>query len=359
MYAQMGDSAQAEACFAKILAINPEEIDFRIDLADQLLQSGKLPEAEEQLLAYLKERPRDSAVRVSLGQLYEAMKMTDEAQAAYNEVLAREPDNIDALTALSLLYQQTGRNADAVRLADEIVNMQSSRGSEADLNKLSDSLELYERAVNRYGSSNPDAIGRNLALLRSRLIPDEEDLGAEIAPSEKIMNDAFIPVDEETNPLNLLEDEETIEDGEMPFDELVADEEVPEIEDESLDDLVQFEEPIELPESGFGPDGGFKGDGNDGELQLGSPDSGSGSRFRRTARRESVWERRGAASAAAPSATSSSASSRTGERTGLRRRRTLCAAAPAAQTEAPQTGSAARTGKRIRGRTGNRTRRGL
>jgi tetratricopeptide (TPR) repeat protein len=159
MYAEQGENEQAELCFTKILAIDPAGVDFRIDLAEQLIQSGKLPEAEEQILAYLVERPRDFAVRISLGQLYESMKDPERALATYKEVLASESENIDALTALSLLYQRTGRNAEAVRLADDIVNMQGSRGSEEDLGKLSNSLDLYEKAVHRPQSQAPALAG--------------------------------------------------------------------------------------------------------------------------------------------------------------------------------------------------------
>jgi tetratricopeptide (TPR) repeat protein len=255
MYAEQGENEQAELCFTKILAIDPAGVDFRIDLAEQLIQSGKLPEAEEQILAYLVERPRDFAVRISLGQLYESMKDPERALATYKDVLASESENIDALTALSLLYQRTGRNAEAVRLADDIVNMQGSRGSEEDLGKLSNSLDLYEKAVQRYGSSNPDAIGRNLKLLRSQAIPDAEE-PLVVAKQEE----SFIPVDEENDSAALSMEDEIVGDDELPFDELMTFDETPEDEtgDETLDDLVNLEEPVEAADSfaepGFGPD---------------------------------------------------------------------------------------------------------
>ena len=268
MFAQLGNNEESELCFARILAISPTEIDFRIDLADQLMQSGKLSEAEEQLLAYLNERPRDSAVRISLGQLYERMGENSKALAAYKDVLAREPENLDARAALSLLYQRTGRNAEAVRLADEIVNMQGSRGTEEDLSNLSNSLELYENAVHRFGSTNPDALGRNIELLRSKSIPDSGLGEAELTPTLKAGGEGFVPVDEESDPLTLIEDEEFVDDSEIPFDELLATtgEEEPEDvpPDDSFESLVNFEEPMET-----GGTEGFSGDSlPDSDLQL-------------------------------------------------------------------------------------------
>lgn len=273
MYAEQGENELAEVCFTKILAIDPAGVDFRIDLAEQLIQSGKLPEAEEQILAYLVERPRDFVVRISLGQLYESMKDTGRAQATYKEVLASEPENIDALTALSLLYQRTGRNADAVRLADDIVNMQGSRGSEEDLGKLANSLDLYEKAVQRYGSSNPDAIGRNLKLLRSQAIPDDETPLIAARPDE-----AFVPVDEENDSAALSMEDEIVDDSELPFDEFMTFDETPEDApgDETLDDLVNLEEPVEaadtFAEPGFGPD--FSSDAD--EMRLDDNAAGKG-----------------------------------------------------------------------------------
>ena len=65
----------------------------------------------------------------------------------------------------------------------------------------------------------------------------------------------FVPVDEESDALNLFEEEDLIDDSEMPFDELITDEEEELPEDVTLDDLVDFEEPLEAPGSPFGSDG--------------------------------------------------------------------------------------------------------
>ena len=164
------------------------------------------------------------------------MGTMDLAEKTYHEVLDRQPEHIDARAALCMLYQRTGRNSEAVQLADEIINLQGSRGSEEDLARLSESLELYEQAVQRYGSMNPGVLGKNLELLRDRSLPDDSFSIDPLQTSDAGEDEEFVPVDEETDPLTLYEDEELVDDSEIPFDELVATDALDDDEDTENDD---------------------------------------------------------------------------------------------------------------------------
>ena len=103
-----------------------------------------------------------------------------------------------------------------------------------------------------------------------------------LPPEALAPEDGFVPVDEETDSLSLLEDEENVFEGEMPFDEIFSSdgEEEPADEEPGLDDLVSFEEPLESAGSGLpgpGPDAGYPG-AEDEDIDLGSvgasPDDG-------------------------------------------------------------------------------------
>lgn len=228
LYVAMGDQDRARFYLAKILTIAPGKVEFRLEFAEQLAETGLLPEAEEQLVAYLEEKPEDHGARILLGAIYEQMKDFEKAAACYMAVIAVEKDNIQANSALSLLYQRTGKTAEAVRLADEIVNLQGGRANEKDLSSLEESLSLYEQAVNHYKISNPGAASRNLKMLQ----PEEPQTEKE-------------PEEEKTSP-EVKDHNEDLEEDDMLLD--IEDEEPSleeELYDENLDDILDNMENLE------------------------------------------------------------------------------------------------------------------
>ncbi len=233
LYVALGDQQRARAYLAKILNIAPGQVEFRLEFAEQLAETGLLPEAEEQLAAYLEEKPEDYGARILLGAIYEQMKNFEKAAACYSAVIAAEKENIQANSALSLLYQRTGKTAEAVRLADEIVNLQGGRANEHDMSSLEESISLYEQAVNHYKIANPEIASRNISLLQPPEIPEEKEEKAGEKPDGHPETSGNKP-EEDDAVLNIEDDEAALE--KELYDEGL---------DHSLDDMKDFGESVE------------------------------------------------------------------------------------------------------------------
>lgn len=82
-----------------------------VKLARTMAQDGGAEEAAGMLETWLAGHPRDLRVRQTLGTLYHSTGEVDKAIAAYERVLASEPDNPIILNNLAGLYLETGNPA--------------------------------------------------------------------------------------------------------------------------------------------------------------------------------------------------------------------------------------------------------
>lgn len=156
-----GDRGGAKACYERALAIEPrsaaasynlgkllymqgaldqaqrllsQALEIRADFADAhivhghvLHALGKLEEAAAELHAGLQQRPDDPAAKSALARVRAAVALKAavgyhqagrriEARARYEEALALEPDNIDALHLLGVLAHEEGDNDRAAQM---------------------------------------------------------------------------------------------------------------------------------------------------------------------------------------------------------------------------------------------------
>ena len=176
LYALTGEVEQAEATFKQILKTAPAAIEFRQELAEQYLLAHKYEEAKEQLKLFLRQRPDDIYALMALGKAEELLNNPQAAYQEYQKVLELKPDAIEARSALSRLFQKWGNTLEALKTANEILNLQS--GSETDEHEqdMAASLDLYEQAAENY-IADP-LLTKNLEQLK----PDDSPLY--ISPAE-------------------------------------------------------------------------------------------------------------------------------------------------------------------------------
>lgn len=176
LYALTGEGEQAEDTFKQILKTAPAAIEFRQELAEQYLLAHKYEEAKEQLKLFLKQKPTDISALMALGQAEELLNNPQAAYHEYQKVLELKPDAIEARSALSRLFQKWGNTLEALKTANEILNLQS--GSETDEHEqdMAASLDLYERAAESY-IADP-LLTKNLEQLKS------DDSSLYISPAE-------------------------------------------------------------------------------------------------------------------------------------------------------------------------------
>ena len=182
LYALTGEVERAEETFRQILNIAPSAIEFRQELAEQYLLAHKYEEAKEQLRLFLKQKPIDISALMALGRTEELLNNPQAAYQEYQKVLELKPNAIEARSALSRLFQKRGDTLEALKTANEILNMQSDSESDEPGQDMAASLDLYEQAAENY-IADP-LLTKNLEQLKS----DDSDLyisPAELNPEPK------------------------------------------------------------------------------------------------------------------------------------------------------------------------------
>lgn len=101
-----GGHKRAIPILREVLAADPGNPRFKMDLATALLQNGDISESQQLLMELTKNHPKDARFRFLLGKAYLAGGQTDEALAAFKEVLELEPDHFQAQFRLSMLHIQ-------------------------------------------------------------------------------------------------------------------------------------------------------------------------------------------------------------------------------------------------------------
>ena len=242
LFSLLGQTENAEKIFLQILQKSPGEIGLRFNLANQYYEAGNYKNAATQLEQYLIEKPLDSEARILLGKCYEKLKLFDKVRKEYETVLKDDPKNLKAMAALSEFLQKQGNVLDAVMMADSMINLQSERGSEDDLQSLAKSLNLYEKAAEKFNaqaSNKPNFIKQNAEPVKK---------------PESAKSDTHSTVEEEQESFSLIDESGKVEqpdDLSMPFDDLVelSDEEETwkksnPIEEQTLKDIVDVDSPI-------------------------------------------------------------------------------------------------------------------
>ena len=176
LYALTNETEQAEHIFEKILQIAPGSIEFRRELAEQYRFAHKYEEAKKQLKLFLTQKPVDIPALMELGETEEMLNNPQAAYREYQKVLDLDPNAIEARSALSRLFQKSGDTIEALKTANEVLNLQSSTETDDHIQGLAESLALYEQAAESY-VTDPQ-LDKNLEQLKPHetpvYIPPEE-----------------------------------------------------------------------------------------------------------------------------------------------------------------------------------------
>ncbi len=254
-YRAIGKNAEAQACFEKILAIDPGNFAFYLDLADLHFQRKEYQEAEARILAFLRRKPQDRNAKMMLGRLYAETGNKAHAITIFEELIRDNPQDVEALAALAELHKKSGDIEKAVRTADTLINLQGKRATSEDLSNLNKSLELYEEAVRSYSASLQDIWERNLQALRQN--EEIKAAGTQEEPNPLLLSAIdSIPVEEEIDNLFIEDVEESFDEPDADEEELVLDDEAYSIFDEMAEPQDGFDNLV-APEDGRGtPDYG-------------------------------------------------------------------------------------------------------
>jgi tetratricopeptide (TPR) repeat protein len=265
----LGNDKLAQTVFERILAIDPQNYSFHLDLADIHFKRKEYKEAEERINAFLARRPNDRQAKILLGKLHAEMGNRTHAIQIFEELAKADPSDTEALTAAAELHKNAGSLEKAVQTADKLVNVQGKRATAEDLSDLNKSLDFYEHAVNAYSNSVKEMWERNMKLAAGTF--DSKENSEESGDKHERLGAAeiiTIPDDEMESLLveDLISAKEILQEDE-PIDDFIPEEEEEETipifdeREQSLDDLVK-RPPLIL--TGGGEDSGISESGGRG-----------------------------------------------------------------------------------------------
>jgi protein O-GlcNAc transferase len=152
---QRGRLAEAEAIYRQVLQQRPDQLDARHMLGVLRIQEGRYGDACQELRAVLDARPDAAEAWSHLALALHAMKRYEEALSAFEKAIALRPTQGDAHNNRGNLLSDLGRHEEALASYERALalrprNIQAlgNRGAAlADLGRCEEALASYERAL--------------------------------------------------------------------------------------------------------------------------------------------------------------------------------------------------------------------
>ena len=113
-YAQQKDYADADQARRQALALNPDDVDTRLALADSLMARRQYVGALAQYDAAARLRPNAAEIQNQRGVAYKSLKQYPKALRAFQQALALDPGNAQVQNNVGVVYELLGKNAQAI-----------------------------------------------------------------------------------------------------------------------------------------------------------------------------------------------------------------------------------------------------
>jgi len=174
--AQAGKRAQAQELFARLIEEHPDHVWIKEEYGILLAMQGDTVGAEK-MISQLRSST-DPASRLKWIQFLLFKRDTDAAVSSLQDVLVKNPENVDSAMLLAEINLQQGRIDQAVSLLEHIVQINSWNGDAwAQLGNAYDLMNRPVDAVAAYNQALPLAINRD-GVLRAQawLLATEDDV---------------------------------------------------------------------------------------------------------------------------------------------------------------------------------------
>jgi tetratricopeptide (TPR) repeat protein len=113
-YQKQGEFVRAIEAYRKTLAYNPDHVQAHINLATAYLATGRLKEAEQELVYVHALRPKDCQILFNFGLLLFQIKEYVSAETKLKKLLQLDPFHLEANLLLSSVYEEKGQSYKAV-----------------------------------------------------------------------------------------------------------------------------------------------------------------------------------------------------------------------------------------------------
>jgi tetratricopeptide (TPR) repeat protein len=233
LYLTRDDRKRAVQAFNRALTLSPEDLETTLNLALLYKEMKEYKQAISQVSGILARDPKHQAARLLLAKLYLYENLYSEALAILNGLYEESPHDEELLETLIRAHRGAGNREEALRVTETLVNMQGERDATLDLDKLQQTLHLYEETVEAFAEEHEKLWEENLKRyldqdegeVEPELLREEESLFFDTIPDldqpAQLIDvggiEPVIVINEDEERLNLIEMEEEI--PEFPLEE--------------------------------------------------------------------------------------------------------------------------------------------
>lgn len=114
-------SVAAKDRYARLLELDPEDLDARRSYGEVLSEAGQLEQAQSELTRVLEVAPDDLRARRALALVLASRRAGPELAADLEQVVRLDPENVDARMDLGAAYLAIGRHSDAEAVYDDVL----------------------------------------------------------------------------------------------------------------------------------------------------------------------------------------------------------------------------------------------
>jgi Flp pilus assembly protein TadD len=114
-------SAAAKDRYARLVELDPEDLDARRSFGEVLSDAGQLEQAQAELTRVLEVAPDDLRARRALALVLASRRAGPELAADLEQVVRLDPESVDARMDLGAAYLAIGRHSDAEAVYDDVL----------------------------------------------------------------------------------------------------------------------------------------------------------------------------------------------------------------------------------------------
>ena len=163
IHQMMGQLGESEEAFKKVIQISPNHLEARLRLAGIYVETNRLTEGIDALQEIVKlgkgspQEQRASGIlerlKATRDESMDEAQRIQRAQERYQQIIASEPDNLEAHFNLGRIYYQQGKRQEARLEMEEVVriNPDNKQGQIA-LAALYDELGIFDLAIEKYST---------------------------------------------------------------------------------------------------------------------------------------------------------------------------------------------------------------